>query len=160
VVSFFLLTKSFPMTDTFNLARYNFAFLFATVLAVLLVATQLRSSMWTTPTGIAKALALFAFFMQAYEVRARVRKLYEESVLAIGSFFHNQPTSPAPMEKNERNYEMFQNSVPAGEPILVMADEPYWFNYRRNRILNLDIPGAAGYAPGIPLLDGPEVLAE
>jgi hypothetical protein len=57
-------------------------------------------------------------------------------------------------------YHRMQDVVPAGAQLLVMVDEPFFFDFRRNPILNLDMPGTASPAPGIPCFVGPEPVAE
>jgi hypothetical protein len=50
--------------------------------------------------------------------------------------------------------------VPERSRLVIMLDEPYFFDYARNEIWNLDMPGSASPAPGIPCFQGPEVVAE
>jgi hypothetical protein len=53
-------------------------------------------------------------------------------------------------------YRRLQATVPQGETILEILDEPFRLDFRRNRILVCDQPGGAGPAPGWPLHQGVE----
>ena len=57
-----------------------------------------------------------------------------------------------------RSHRAMQALVPAGETMLVATDHPYLVDYRRNRIVNLDLPGTASPAPGMPFFQGGEAL--
>jgi hypothetical protein len=41
----------------------------------------------------------------------------------------------------EPSYQALQAAIPAGAQVAVLLDDPYWLDYRRNRIFNLDLPG-------------------
>ena len=57
-------------------------------------------------------------------------------------------------------YHKLQNAIPSGARLLVMLDEPYFLDYGRNEIWNLDMPGTASPAPGLPSFQGPEPFAD
>ena len=57
-------------------------------------------------------------------------------------------------------YRRLQASVPSGARMLVLLDEPYFLDYGRNEIWNLDMPGSASPKPQMPCFQGPERLAE
>jgi hypothetical protein len=57
-------------------------------------------------------------------------------------------------------YRRLQAATPAGARVLVMLDEPYFLDYARNEIWNLDLPGTASPSPSIPCFQGPEAVAE
>jgi hypothetical protein len=59
----------------------------------------------------------------------------------------------------EQTYTDLQRAVPAGAPILAMVEEPYRFDFRRNRVTILDLPGVAGPRGGIPVFQGAEAVA-
>ena len=62
-------------------------------------------------------------------------------------------------EAADAHYRAIQESVPVGAPMLVMLDQPHRFDFRRNRIMNFDTPGAVSPAPHIPIGEGPEAMA-
>ena len=47
----------------------------------------------------------------------------------------------------EPSYRGLQAAVPADAPLAVLLDDPYWLDYRRNRIFNLDLPGFTAPLP-------------
>jgi len=56
-------------------------------------------------------------------------------------------------------YALLQDAVPPGARLLVLLDDPYRLDFRRNTIINFDLPGGVSPPPGIPIGRGPEVLA-
>jgi hypothetical protein len=52
-----------------------------------------------------------------------------------------------------------QSKIPAGERMLVMLDDAYWFDFKRNRIDLIDLPGAASPPPGMPLDDDERLVS-
>jgi hypothetical protein len=48
-----------------------------------------------------------------------------------------------------RHYERLQNAAPQGERLLVMLDEPFLLDLRRNDVVSLDLPGGASPPPGL-----------
>ena len=77
----------------------------------------------------------------------------------IAAFSHYDDKPGVTADEVDPIYYSLQQSVPPGEPLLVMLEKPYRLDFRRNRIMSLDIPGAVSPAPGIPILDGPEEVA-
>lgn len=55
-------------------------------------------------------------------------------------------------------YVEMQNSLPQGARVMAMVNHPFALNYRRNDILNVDVPGAASPDPGMPFKQGPGKL--
>lgn len=43
----------------------------------------------------------------------------------------------------QESYQALQESLPAGAPVAILLDDPYWLDYDRNRFVNLDLPGFA-----------------
>jgi len=48
--------------------------------------------------------------------------------------------------------------VPADDKLLVLVNHPFAFDYRRNGIVNVDMPGAVSPDPGMPFFQGPGAL--
>jgi hypothetical protein len=55
-------------------------------------------------------------------------------------------------------YRELQARMPAGTTAVMMVDEPYRFDLKRNRMLSLDIGGGMGPSPGYPAFAGPQAL--
>ncbi len=59
----------------------------------------------------------------------------------------------------ERSYEELQHAVPPGASIVAMVEEPYRFDFRRNRVDILDLPGIVGPDGGVPVFHGSDAVA-
>ena len=55
-------------------------------------------------------------------------------------------------------YHRMQNAVPEGVAILSVLDQPFLLDFRRNEVLNVDVPGVASPDPGMPFFRGPAAL--
>lgn len=55
-------------------------------------------------------------------------------------------------------YARAQAAVPAGDKLLVLVNHPFTLDYRRNVIVNVDVPGAVSPDPGMPFFQGPGAL--
>lgn len=63
-------------------------------------------------------------------------------------------------EKERGRYTQLQNTVPAGEVLLVQVPHPYMLDYSRNTLFVMDYPGNAGPKPGPPFNQSSEALAQ
>ncbi|MBT3307595.1 MAG: hypothetical protein HN377_14090, partial [Alphaproteobacteria bacterium] len=57
-------------------------------------------------------------------------------------------------------YTAMQAAIPEGERLLAILDQPFALDYRRNRVFNIDIPGAVSPKPGMPFFKGPARLKD
>ena len=150
--------------DTDSLVRYFFGFTCATALSVLVVAFspqrhsvalgRLRAA-WLAPTLIVAAVSVNWF--------ASKEKFFNEYVIALRRFDQLRQTARRcltciPPER--ALYLRLQSRVPASERMAVLLDEPFYFDFTRNDILNLDTPGFSSPSPGIPYFRGSEVVRE
>jgi hypothetical protein len=87
-----------------------------------------------------------------------IRKLYNDRITALNDFLKQRGPGVVYSELDNR-YRRLQDSVPRGEPILMMLDYTYLMNGRRNPIFNYDQPGALGPAGGPPVFLGAEAFA-
>ncbi|MBI2585399.1 MAG: hypothetical protein HYW28_05930 [Rhodospirillales bacterium] len=60
--------------------------------------------------------------------------------------------------ENRAAYARVQAAVPAGKKLLVLVNHPFAFDYQRNVIVNVDVPGAVSPDPGMPFFQGPGAL--
>ena len=81
----------------------------------------------------------------------RVRVLRNE--LRLMGRSHDDPRTAAA-------YEQLQSSAPAGAKLLVMLEQPYRLDLRRNAVASLDLPGGASPPPGLHTLVAPQQLVE
>jgi hypothetical protein len=56
-------------------------------------------------------------------------------------------------------YARLQDAAPAGEKLLVLLDDPYLLDLRRNDVASLDLPGGVSPPPGLWRLDTAEEVA-
>ena len=52
-----------------------------------------------------------------------------------------------------------QSAVPPSETVLASMDFPFLFDFRRNTVFLIDLPGSASLAPGMPFFQGSHALA-
>jgi len=160
--------------DPESLSRYFFGFTCATVLSVLVVAfsqrrdprtsDQLRVA-WVAPTLVVAALSVHWFASVAGLSSGLLSKanFFNEYVVALRRFDQLRQTatrSPACTPPERALYLRLQSCVPAGQRMAVLLDEPFYFDFARNDILNLDTPGFSSPSPGIPYFRGSEVVRE
>ncbi|HEX7603219.1 MAG TPA: hypothetical protein VF316_16490, partial [Polyangiaceae bacterium] len=159
-VSLVLLCVTFSLSDSSNLARYFYGFVTASALLTwLTVAARQRRARTSfadlAPTGI----LVFALLATLDGNTKRTKLMLDGRLRDIGEMFRR--TVPAQVEPPiAGSYHRLQRDVPEGARILVMVDEPFWFDYRRNEIWNLDMPGSSSPQPGIPCFRGAEPVAE
>jgi len=61
-------------------------------------------------------------------------------------------------DKNRGAYKKMQAAVPPGEKFLAVLAHPFALDYQRNGVFNIDVPGAASPAPGMPFFKGAKAL--
>ena len=155
-----LLCVAFSLADSGNLARYDYGFMTASALLTwLTVAARQRKVPASFPDLAPAGILIFALLMALDGNTVRTKKMLDGQLRDIGEMMRR--TVPAQAEPPiAGSYQRLQQEVPEGQRILVMVDEPFWFDYRRNEIWNLDMPGASSPQPGIPCFRGPEPVAE
>jgi hypothetical protein len=153
-----MLCYAFSLADTGNLARYVYGY--GTAAALLTwqhAAARMRAS--RVIQMVPAALALVALVLPIREGAEKERKMLDAHVRDITEMLRRSvpPQAEPPVAQA---YHHLQNTVPAGEPILVMLDQPYFLDFARNPILNLDMPGTASPNPGIPCFRGSDAVVE
>jgi hypothetical protein len=149
-LGFASIVYSFPLSDQVNIARYYFAFDLACVLAILMAGL---SWYWTAPRAdraralIPAALVIAALAIQVQESHGAIQSDYNKMFDAINAALRRKSS----IAERDGRYVELQATIPAGAPVLVMLDEPFWMDFRRNPVLLVDLPGAASPAPGMPL---------
>ncbi len=162
-VSLVALCLAFTLSDAGNLARYAYGF--ATASALLTwqtVATLAAARSRDRAFALAAPVAVLVFGLSAPllhpENRFRTKKMIAAQLRDTDELLRR--TVPVQAEPPVASvYRSVQASVPAGARVLIMLDEPYLLDYARNEIWNLDMPGLASPAPGIPSFQGPEPVA-
>ena len=164
IFSLGMLCYAFSLSDAGNLARYFYGFATA---SALLTWHAAAAKLGGRANGAATSLRGAAPAMIA--AVALVLPLQSESKLALKMLdarvrdteeMLRRSVPPQPEPPVARAYHHLQEAVPAGDPILVMLDQPYLLDFARNPILNLDMEGLASPHPGIPCFRGSEPVAD
>jgi hypothetical protein len=148
IVGFVAIVAGFPVAPHGDAARYYFAN--AVVLGVFTVpvigaALHARRPAMRLPF----LLAVLALVFHLHEIKDISRPGYTHS----GTL-----DADGLVDLHRKEYQAAQQAIPAGEGILAMVEKPFWFDFGRNNIDLVDVPGAASPPPGAPYLEGPEKL--
>ncbi|MFO0664556.1 MAG: hypothetical protein U0174_11430 [Polyangiaceae bacterium] len=156
------LSVSFSLSDTANLGRYYYGFMTAAVLfSWRTMGIALRKKAPLSRLHLAAAGYFFCLAWQLVNVDDRIPKPRDLHVKLRDIDEQWNRTIPSEGSKAvDKTYAALQSHVPPGERILVLVDEPYGFDFSRNPILNLDLPGLSGLAPGFVSFRGPDALAD
>jgi hypothetical protein len=152
-IGFVAVVFSLPLATRWDLSRYYYGFSVAAVLATMVAAF---SRPWSTPSGairtrtvVAAVLTMMAIVGQVQEAHGGVHAIYDDDFSAIA----RATARPSLLDDQGSSYRQLQASIPPGAPMLVMLDEAFWFDFKRNPINLVDLPGASSPAPGMPLDD-------
>jgi hypothetical protein len=159
------LVHGLSAADPGNVGRYAVGFLGAAALAVLLRAGTQRGGGGVGEGSLGRAraftaLAVFGALAGLVEARGLLRPFYERSLRNVSLAAAAVPHSPAATPPERALYERLQHAVPEGKRVAIALDEPHWLDFSRNPIWNLDMPGYASLAPGMPFFQGSARLEE
>lgn len=144
--------------------RYNFVLL--TIPSIFFITSYLAidEKNFKSPTGIISQVntkrflilvLIVSFSLLGNQVKRVGRHLFEMGLYS--RFIHieyqslklNDPLS-SHFSNRETIYQDLQNTIPIKATALVVVDEPYRFDFSRNRLFVADIPGTTGFKPGVP----------
>jgi hypothetical protein len=154
VVSLVTLSTIYSI-NLWDVSRYSFGILMAAFLVT--AGATFRAPSWKPSQpewALPSAAVIAGLVIQIYELRALTGTMYSTFLTQIEANYE-LPATPAPADAA---YRELQTSIPAGEPLWTLTDEPYRFDFGRNRIHIGDFPGHASPPPGMPLKD-PERMA-
>jgi len=140
-------------------ARYYFAFLVATVLAIVLAIVP-RGTSATRFTSMRALLVVGAVAVHVGVTHDELRKRMAAHVEYIDRAITDAASEAQADLWATQDYRDVQGHVPEGARIAVAVDEPFRFDMRRNEIWSLDQPGAMGPKPGFPVHRGPDALSK
>lgn len=158
IVGFLLLVHNFTGSDPSNMWRYHFG-VSVTLLAMFAVEAGAEDEAPITLPLFARWLLLASLVLQIAVNKDPLRKYYVgvaqdiREAAAIGA--KGDPT--ARLEQQE--YQALQDAIPAGGRVAVLLDDPAYLDFTRNDIVNLDIPGYAGPAGGLPSFDTADAMS-
>jgi hypothetical protein len=156
---FTLLVHGFTQSDAANIGRYAFAVLMVFAIAITLAAGTTRLETKPGRDHMMIGVVLFAVLAQLAVSREDLLKTYTTAFHNIEELHYSAPRSAATLPFEAGLYDRLQRSVPQGERIAVMLDEPHYLDFERNPIWNLDMPGYASLPPGMPFFKGSAALA-
>jgi hypothetical protein len=107
---------------------------------------------------IAISFIVGALALQLSSGRDTLQTIYLGDIDAISAEL-DKPAQRDP-DPADAPYAALQQTIPEHEKLLVMLDEPFRLDFKRNRILSWDQPGSASPKPKIPIGEGPEALAQ
>ncbi len=141
-------------------SRYQLPVILPCVLAVCLeTIPALAERQWRerAPVDrIAPILTLCAIAIQLHVHQGDIGRFYLGRIRLAATALS---TAPIRSERSDVLYQQIQSAVPPGEKLLVILDEPYRLDFRRNTVCIFDWPGSVSPPPGFPLGKGPEGLA-
>ena len=155
---FVLLVHGLTQGDAGNIGRYAYGFLMAFALAA---ALQIGLTRWRGRFGrpqVAASVALFAILLQLVFNRDWLYPAYLHQLTNIDLIAHYPVRGPDSEKREAWLYGDLQRTVPEGARMAVLLDEPYYLDFARNPIWNLDMPGYASLPPGIPFFSNADAL--
>lgn len=156
-----VLFNVFASADDVNSThRFLFSYGLGYFVAVSLVAAGAVAHRRTIRGGTAIALAAVAgaLVQQLSSGRDTLGALYLADIDAINADVR-KPAHPGPDSADAR-YAALQSAVPEHETLLVMLDQPFRLDFKRNRIYSWDQPGGSSPKPHLPIGQGPDELAQ
>jgi hypothetical protein len=159
----FVLVHAADEVEVESLRRYVFGPIIAFALAAALVAGTCASRVLrgvVRREQVAAAIVFFAMLGQLVVTREKLASAAARATNDIEALGRARPHSDATTPPEHALYFRLQQSVPPDARLAVMLDEPYWLDFRRNPIWNLDMPGYSSLPPGIPYFEGSERVKE
>jgi hypothetical protein len=162
-VGIVLLSHAFSLADAGNLGRYDYGFVAASALLTWqTVATRASEGFRSNRFASAAPVALLVFALAAPSLDPQQAERTKKMISTLLRDTSEQLRRSVP-EQTEPPiaavYARLQAVVPSGARLLIMLDEPYRLDYRRNEIWNLDLPGSASPKPEMPCFQGAEPFA-
>lgn len=156
-IGFIVLVHSFTQSDAGNIGRYAFAFIAASVIALILQASRASGGVAFDRRSVFALLGLgIAICTSFYDGRIPYMRGIGRGFRDIDAHALMRTGPEAPRREW---YLQMQAAVPVGAKMAILVDEPYHLDYARNPIYNLDMPGYSSPAPGEPFFQGSEKTA-
>ncbi len=149
-LGFALMVHAFVGSDSNHLWRYAFA---AAITLLAMFALEIGADD-TRLIPLGRWILLSSLLLQLVVQREVVPKQLSAVFANIHAAHAGDPSARAQAQR----YASLQAAIPAGENMAVMLDDPGFLDFSRNRIFNLDTPGYASPAPGLPAFAGPDAM--
>jgi hypothetical protein len=132
--------------------RYSFPFL---LVLVIIAFTYLLSAGRLGPVSTSDLVAGLIALSLGFNARSIAQRYYLYAKVRTFGFREASIASP----RDLAIAAAVQRSVPSGAPILARLEKNFLFDFNRNPILIIDLPGGSSLPPGMPLSFAPEALA-
>jgi len=152
VLGFLAIVWGFPTSDTFNLRRYQFAFVYATVLGVVMYASALRWMGWSQLRFRDRVVAVLVLTAIVWHLLGHMSAIYG-GTLEYARLIAGAARQPSSLHERDTQYRSLQNVIPAGAGLFAMVDEPFRLDFGRNSIAIIDLPALVSPPPGLPIDD-------
>jgi hypothetical protein len=140
------------------LARYYFAYVTGTAIAVVLSVEPRAREGHDRIAWVRDALVLCAVVYHAGAARDVVKQQLGDYVKQIARAFPSAQEESAAWDARSEPYAAIQSHIEPGARVAVATEESFRFDFARNRIFSLDIPGGMGPPPGFPVFQGADAL--
>jgi hypothetical protein len=157
VIGMFALLWAFVWGDPTDNERLLFSSALATSLAVSLAALKKAeapvgagTSVRLTESFLPAVVACAAILIQVDGGRGATAKLYANA-LELVKQARVAPAAAPPPDPAIAQYRALQDAIPPGARVLTMLDEPYRFDFQRNKIDVIDLVGMVSPRPGLTL---------
>ncbi|PIT88171.1 MAG: hypothetical protein COU29_04130 [Candidatus Magasanikbacteria bacterium CG10_big_fil_rev_8_21_14_0_10_36_32] len=148
----------------YGLYYYSFPYVFPSILFItaLLLGNDLQFSRFPNTNGRIIGFILVAFLIGAFLQKDLqvVQDIKGGVNIGGGELKFGLMNTDLISEDEHQQYIKLQNSVPAGETIVVRLDKNFLFDFKRNTIYINDTPGGSSLPPGLPLKNGSEAMAD
>ena len=143
IASIFLIINFAPLGNSIHVYRYTYPILFAAEIGLIGLSLQEQG------TKLLKIICVTILLVIAVTQSKNIVNELSNNLKVI-----RVSITPQPFVEKEilTQYKQAQNIIPEGEPILVMANYPHVFNFTRNKIYLIDLPGTCSPDPGMPMV--------
>ena len=150
----------FGVCDSAVDARYAYAYLVGTIF-VIVSSIAPRRGAFHDFVASPRALLVVAAVMAHVNAHRETRKaLAMDRIDLFDKGRKNARDAESAEERETGTYRDVQAHIPEHQTVVVIVPEPFRFNFRRNTIFSLDVPGGLGPKPGFPSYKGADVLAD
>ena len=111
------------------------------------------------PIGVRDVVIIIAVLANLMGGRADVAQHYQSLLESAQRGRRDAAIDARATEAKTRAYRDLQSHMEPGAKAVMMVDEPFRFDLRRNEMMSLDIGGGMGPSPGYPAFKGAEALS-
>lgn len=140
-----------------DLDRFTYPFVIAAVL-IGLAQVSVEMNSFRLPRAVLATLAVTAVaVILTFSGARKTAGMYRSALSDVLGALRGRTLIAA--ELAAKYHDMQRASSPSSA-VLARLDYPFLLNFKRNRILIIDIPGEASLTPGVPYFQGSEALAK